>query len=83
MEYIKDGFTLPVPLNLIPCPVSTYRSIKKIVENYKEKRKLKSSNSISINPMDELPSVFEHKSQMQPSNAQMSRQDSKVTHRFI
>ncbi len=25
--------------------------------------------------MDELPSVFEHKSQMQPSNAPISRQD--------
>jgi hypothetical protein len=32
MEYIKQGFTLPVPLNLIPTPLDTFHFIKSIIK---------------------------------------------------
>ncbi len=64
LEYIREGFTLPVPLNLIPAPHAIYRSnlIKKCWQRIKENQsKLKQLNSISH--MDEPPS-FEMKSQL-------------------
>lgn len=63
MEYIKDGFVLPVPLNLIPTPVSAYNSVKDFCKKYQETRKLRSAKSNSIsgshNTIDDQPSVYE------------------------
>lgn len=38
MDYIKPGFTLPVPLNLIPTPVTFYFSIRSIWNDWKQNR---------------------------------------------
>lgn len=61
MTYINEGFTLPVPFNLIPAPLITYNSFKECLKNYKENR-LQRSSSIT-NQFDDLPSVYEIKSQ--------------------
>ena len=64
MEYIKDGYTLPVPLNLIPTPVSVYFSFKDWYKKYKEKNNGSASNPVSINA-DEPTSMNEFKAQIQ------------------
>ena len=46
MQYIKDGFTLPVPFNLIPVPASIFKLIKKCFKSIKEKRTKESVNQI-------------------------------------
>lgn len=62
MTYINEGFTLPVPFNLIPTPLIAYISIRNFVNAYKEKSFLRSRSSIS-NQFEEMPSVYENKSQ--------------------
>ena len=76
MEYIKEGFTLPVPLNLLPTPVSTYNSIKKYISKYQERKakieleaevstakmSKKSINTLAY-PNDDQPSMCEVRSQ--------------------
>lgn len=44
MEYIKQGFTLPIPLNLIPTPVQFYYSIRRMVNNWKKRREERAAN---------------------------------------
>lgn len=63
MTYIKEGFTLPVPFNLIPAPLITYYQIKDFWQRYKEKRSLKKSQSQGSQQFEDLPSVYENKSQ--------------------
>lgn len=75
MEYIKEDFTLPVPLNLLPTPISTYYSIRKYFKNLNENRKLKTQKSFSTNPMDDQPSVYEMKSQISAPNGGLQRND--------
>jgi hypothetical protein len=67
MEYIKEGFTLPVPLNLIPTPITTYYSIKEWRERRKESDEKRRHESMS-NIMDEQPSIIE----MRPQNSTMN-----------
>ena len=40
MQYIKDGFTLPAPFNLIPVPDSIFKFLKKCYRKIKEKKTL-------------------------------------------
>lgn len=65
MEYIKERFTLPVPLNLIPTPIGTYQFIKTSIKFYKDKKFFKSfRRSRNISSMTEdTPSFYEMKSQ--------------------
>ncbi|RMZ93459.1 short transient receptor potential channel 4, partial [Brachionus plicatilis] len=63
MTYIKEGFTLPVPFNLIPPPLTTYFEIKKFWKLLKERKALEKSKSQKTSQFDELPSVYENKSQ--------------------
>ncbi|RNA14453.1 short transient receptor potential channel 2-like [Brachionus plicatilis] len=66
MEYIKERFTLPVPLNLIPTPLGTYEFVKKSIKFYKEKKFFKSfrrSNDVG-STIDDGPSFYEMKSQL-------------------
>ena len=86
MEYIKEGFTLPVPLNLLPTPVSTYNSIKKYISKYKERKakieleaevstakmSKKSINTLAY-PNDEQPSLYEVRSQNSAAHLQNGR----------
>jgi hypothetical protein len=44
MQYIKDGFTLPAPFNLIPAPNSIFKLLKKFCKYLKEKK------TLNINP---------------------------------
>ncbi len=74
MEYINDGFTLPVPLNLIPTPVSIYYMIKECLKR-DEKTSISKSNG-DINNIEE-PSVNIN-SQMQPQNGPVSTIFSKM-----
>ena len=74
MEYINDGFTLPVPLNLIPTPVSIYYMIKECLKR-DEKTNMSKSNG-DINNIEE-PSVNIN-SQMQPQNGPVSTIFSKL-----
>lgn len=67
MDYIKEGFTLPVPLNLIPTPIGIYEAIKWILAKIKQKKKgleHKSSVSASSTPVDDPASNFDHRSQV-------------------
>ena len=65
MEYIKEGFTLPVPLNLVPTPIGLYNSFKKLYKKFNAvKYKTQSSGSISVNSLEEQPSAYELKSQI-------------------
>lgn len=66
MEYIKDGYTLPVPLNLIPTPVAVYFSFKEWYKKHKETKQSKESvsNPVSIN-VDEPTNTNECKAQIQ------------------
>jgi hypothetical protein len=74
MEYINDGFTLPVPLNLIPTPVSIYYMLKECLKR-DEKTSMSKSNG-DINNIEE-PSVNIN-SQMQPQNGPVSTIFSKL-----
>jgi hypothetical protein len=58
MEYIREGFTLPVPLNLIPTPITTYYSIKEWREKRRELEDKKKNESMS-NILDEQPSIID------------------------
>ena len=62
MEYIKEGFTLPVPLNLIPTPISTYNSIKKWRATQKNSDAKKRLESGSNGHIDGQPSIIKRKS---------------------
>jgi hypothetical protein len=61
MEYIKEGFTLPVPLNLIPTPLSTYYSFKDWLEKRKDDKEKARQESVS-NINEEPPSIIELRS---------------------
>lgn len=56
MQYIKDGFTLPVPFNLIPVPASIFRRIKILFKKLKEKQSASSSN-LSQQQQQQLPQL--------------------------
>jgi hypothetical protein len=57
MEYIKEGYTLPVPFNLIPTPLAISYTFKNLWKRIEEKKsKLIKTNSISTNQIDE-PSI--------------------------
>lgn len=49
MQYIKDGFTLPAPFNLIPVPESIFKLMKKCFRKIKEKKTLE----LEINEAEE------------------------------
>jgi hypothetical protein len=38
MQYIKEGFTLPAPFNLIPVPAAIFKIIKNFFKYLKEKQ---------------------------------------------
>jgi hypothetical protein len=38
MQYIKEGFTLPAPFNLIPVPAAIFKIIKNFFKYLKEKK---------------------------------------------
>jgi hypothetical protein len=84
MEYIKEGFTLPVPFNLIPTPLCIYHGLRGMRDLYREKRQLLSnstqrsmskpssvkSNMPNMGIGDDQPSFYELRSQIsqQPAN---------------
>ena len=58
MDYLKEGFTLPVPLNLLPTPVSTFYSLKKFIKNYQlSKTEKKIKNEIAENKKNQKSKV--------------------------
>lgn len=64
MEYIKERYTLPVPLNLIPTPMTTYNLLKVCFKKINEcNKKTQSGNCTTNNQIDDFPSVYEMKSQ--------------------
>ena len=64
MEYIKEGFTLPVPFNLIPRPISIYVSLKNMLKICRDSEK-----SIINNSNDDLATIYEVKSQNLNNNS--------------
>lgn len=48
MQYIRDGFTLPVPFNLIPVPASIFKLIKDCFKSFKDKNFFDSYNNNHI-----------------------------------
>jgi hypothetical protein len=77
MQYIKEGFTLPVPLNLVPTPSGVYHAVKCMIERLRHgDRRLEHVNSISMHSTEDLPSNLELKSQvsasLHPNNANAS-----------
>ena len=74
IQYIKEGFTLPVPLNLIPTPNAVYHFVKFIYDKLSNNQKqLRQTNSNSIShSAEELGSNFERKSQVSPTNSNNS-----------
>lgn len=62
MTYIKEGFTLPAPFNLISPPLITYNEIKDFWKRLKEKKLLKKTLSQNNSQFDDLPSIQENKS---------------------
>lgn len=68
MEYIKEGYTLPVPINIIPTSVAIIEFFKNI------RRRLTSSNvtgrsgSLSHTALDDPVSQYELKSQISGNN---------------
>lgn len=67
MEYINDGFTLPVPLNLLPTPVSIFYGIKTCCKKVEKTNEPEANGD--INNADE-PSININ-SQMQPPNGNL------------
>lgn len=80
MEYIKEGFTLPVPLNLIPNPIAMYTTWTEFRARRRANKDSMSTSrssvvtdnnvskrheSVSNYAVDEQPSYFEMKSQNQ------------------
>ena len=65
MEYINEGFTLPIPLNLLPTPVSIFYGIKACCKKVEKTNKPEGD----INYGDE-PSININ-SQMQPPNGNL------------
>jgi hypothetical protein len=63
MQYIKEGFTLPVPLNLIPTPGGLFHAVKFLIDKLRHGKQLEHANSISFHSTDE-PSNIELKSQI-------------------
>ena len=66
MEYIREGFTLPVPFNLIPRPTVIYQLIINLSKRFKQNSR---HDKTSINGiMEEQPSIYEMKSQVSICN---------------
>lgn len=64
MQFIKQGFTLPIPLNLIPTPVTFYYSIRRIIDNWKKRREAAANRNNSLTtPFDDLTIHNDYKSQ--------------------
>lgn len=75
MEYIKEGFTLPVPLNLLPTPVATYNSVKKCFVKLKERAARSNEECKEIKePQKSKSKSFYHEEQ--PSYYEMRSQPS-------
>ena len=49
MQYIKEGFTLPAPFNLIPVPSAIYKVIKKSFKYLKEKNPPETAEETNAN----------------------------------
>ena len=78
MEYIKEGFTLPVPLNLLPTPVSTYNSIRKYIKKYKERKaKVEPESDLSMSKMSKKSvNTIAYANEEQPSMCDVRSQNS-------
>lgn len=68
MEYIKEGFTLPVPINIIPTSVAIIDFAKCIRRWLAKKKTSVRSTSISHTALDEPVSQYELKSQISGNN---------------
>jgi hypothetical protein len=80
MEYIREGFTLPVPFNLIPTPITTYYSIKEWREKRKEVGEKRGHDLIS-NVLEEQPSIIDIRPQTLIVNGSIKMSEfSKVWH---
>ena len=80
MEYINDGFTLPVPLNLIPTPLSIYYAMKACCKKYDKSKNAKSN--LDSNIIEEIS--VNNASQVQQANfAHNSINNSKVKNCFF
>lgn len=64
MEYIKEGFTLPVPINMIPTSSAIIDFVKAIRRRINKNQNSTRANSVSHTAFDDGVSQYELKSQV-------------------
>ena len=64
MEYIKEGFTLPVPINVIPTSSAIIDFVKAIRRRINKSQNATRANSVSHTAFDDGVSQYELKSQV-------------------